>query len=323
MELHEKMSIEVALATYNGSFYLGDLLTSLIKQTKFIDRIIVRDDNSSDNTILMLLSYKDKGLPITILPSNNKRLGILANFSLVLQHTSANYVFLCDQDDIWFPEKVEILIKKMTYLEQMYGKDTPLLVFSDMKIVNQELAILSHSGMKYQGFHPDKFNTFKKALLQNIVPGCSMVVNQSLLKLALPIPKEAIMHDWWIVLVASAFGKIVYVNKSLFYYRQHPNNNVGAISWNIASIMSKIANFKVETKLISEGFKEALMQAKKFYDIYSAVLPKRHKSELEELLNIPNKTYFSKYLSSIKLGLRKEGILRTLGFYVSLSSIGE
>lgn len=316
------MRVEVALATYNGFLYLGELLKSLAKQTKFIDRIIVRDDNSSDNTMQILLSYKNKGLPITILPSNNKQLGILANFSLILKHTSANYVFLCDQDDIWFPEKVEILIKKMTYLEQIYGKNIPLLVFSDMKIVNQELAILSHSGMKYQGFHPDKFNTFKKALLQNIVPGCSMVVNQSLLKLALPIPQEAIMHDWWLVLVASAFGKISYINKPLFYYRQHPNNSIGASVWNIASIISKIANFKVEPKLINDGFKEALMQAEKFYDIYGAILPKRHKSELEELLSIANKTFFNKYLSSIKLGLHKEGILRTLGFYVSLCTRG-
>ena len=312
------MKTEIALATYNGSLYLSELLDSILKQTKLINRIIVRDDCSTDNTVEILLSYQKKGLPIEIISDNKNNMGILENFSIILSNTSADYVFLCDQDDIWLPNKAERMINRISWFEKIYGKHIPFLVFSDMKIVDKNLQIISNSGMKYQGFYPKTFKTFKQSLIQNIVPGCAMIVNQNLLKLALPIPKEAIVHDWWLVLVATAFGKINYIDEPLFCYRQHASNNLGASAWNIFSIGNKLKNFKQEPELIYNGFKKALMQAEVFYERYKSILPKKNRLDLERLLKIKNQKHLQKTIETLKFGANKQGLLRTLAFYFSL-----
>jgi len=71
----------------------------------------------------------------------------------------------------------------------------------------------------------DKFN---RVITQNYVTGCAMLINRSLLKMSLPIPSEAIMHDWWIALIASAYGKTFQIYQPLVKYRQHGTNEVGA-----------------------------------------------------------------------------------------------
>jgi glycosyltransferase involved in cell wall biosynthesis len=226
------MSVLVLLPTFNGALFLREQLNSIFQQEGVSVKIVASDDGSTDGTVAIL-----KEFDIEILPFK-ERLYPSQNVSKLLNR-KAPYVALADQDDVWKKDKLLLSLKKMKEMEEMFGKNTPLLVHTDLEVVDVDLNRIAPSFFKYSRLNP--LPNFKSLLTKNSVTGCTILMNEPLVTLAMPIPSEAIMHDWWIALVASAFGKIGVVDKPLVSYRQHKNNTVGAVSY--YNLIKRIKNF--------------------------------------------------------------------------------
>jgi glycosyltransferase involved in cell wall biosynthesis len=221
-------SIEVALTTYNSETFLPALLDSLFSQTRQDFTLLVSDDASTDGTVAILEAYS-KRYPgrIRQLAPNPSRLGVIANFDRVLEHSGADYTFLCDHDDVWLAHKIERSMEAMHALEAANAPGTPLLVHTDLAVTGPDLEILSDSFFDYAGVDPAKSSPVKM-LLSNVATGCTTVINRALRLKARPIPGQATMHDHWLALVAVTTGATAYVDGPTILYRQHGGNVIGA-----------------------------------------------------------------------------------------------
>jgi glycosyltransferase involved in cell wall biosynthesis len=232
--------ILVLLPVYNGAAFLQAQLDSILAQTYEPVHIICRDDGSKDAS-LEILSRAQQEAPerISIVKDTFGNLGASKSFALLLQHalnvpTSAAgsespqtpYVALCDQDDIWHPDKLSVCAAELALLEAAHpGK--PALVHSDLQVVAEDGSTIAPSMARYQGLRTQD-QAFNAQLLSNTLTGCTSLFNRQLIEKSLPIPAGAIMHDWWLSLVASAFGVRTYIDKPLIDYRQHASNAIGA-----------------------------------------------------------------------------------------------
>ncbi len=308
------MTISVLLSTYNGGNYLKEQLDSLFSQTNCDLKIIARDDGSSDNTVELLQSYS-----IEIMPSC-ENVGVKENFSLLLEyglkHTDSEYFMFCDQDDVWENDKVEKTYKRILELEDK-STDTPLLVHTDLKIVDERLNTISPSFFHHEFIMP-RYNSLNRLLMQNTITGCTVMINRKLAKLCLPIPDGAIMHDWWIGLVASKFGKIDYIDESLIQYRQHEKNSIGAKGFSYISILMKFYKLFYKNELYLKDMLANLLQAKAFLDMYGKTLDEEAIKMLEEFTVLESKSFLEKRKILLKYKLLKQSFIRNIGLLAKI-----
>lgn len=220
--------IEILLATYNGRRFLRDQVDSLLGQDYQDLNILARDDASTDGTAELLREYAERfPKKFTVIPGNAENRGILNNFLSLMRGSTADYVCFADQDDVWLPRKVSKSKEVMDQLESQYGAGTPLLVFSDLRIVDENLRTLFPSFWTRMGIDPERIHHINKLLGRGVVTGCTMMINRPLLELGFRAPKEASLHDRWIALLASTMGKAGIVTQQTVLYRQHGANAVG------------------------------------------------------------------------------------------------
>ena len=221
----------VLLASFNGSAYLPALLDSLRSQTDPDFTVLMQDDGSSDGTERLLGEVSAEDSRFTFGNEQGKHLGAAGNFLSLIRQTDADCCLLCDQDDIWEPEKVSVLKQSLLDLEKQYGSDTPLLVHSDCALMGRNGERIADSFFHHQGWDPAAVG-LPRLLVQNNVTGCTLIMNKALRNLisAHPPARDLFMHDWFIALTAASFGRISFVSRSLTRYRQHEGNVVGASS---------------------------------------------------------------------------------------------
>jgi glycosyltransferase involved in cell wall biosynthesis len=219
------MSIDIALPTYNCAAWLDALFESIVGQDFADWRIIARDDASKDNTAGVLIEWQRRlGKRLVILADSGKsNLGPVGNYDAVLSQTTAPWVMLADPDDIWLPDKVQSTVRAMHAAEQA-APETPIVVCSDATVVDDDLKIIAPSYWRWSRHNPDVFDVFHRLIVECPVLSSTMMVNRSLLDLALPMT-GASCQDWWLALVAGAFGRIVRLPQSTILYRRHPAND--------------------------------------------------------------------------------------------------
>jgi len=219
--------IDIVMATYNPKErHIKELLTSIIEQTYFhkVSRIIISDDGSEPGIIEYIKELVNTHDNIEFHSNLSGFNGPKNNFQNAIQLSSARYLMFCDQDDIWLEHKIEVLYNSIETFSE--NNTIPVLITSDAYVVDDELNIISNSFFEYRRFNENSF-TLPSLLTQNTSPGCTMMVNRTLCDLAIPMPKEALMHDWWFLLVALRFGKIKFIKEKTILYRQHDNNCIG------------------------------------------------------------------------------------------------
>lgn len=222
--------VEILLATFNGAQYLSPQLDSILSQDTDSWHLTASDDGSDDRTVEILdlyaQTYPEK---ITRVVSGKQFHNARDHFFWLMEQCDADYIQFCDQDDIWHPDKLRLLQEAMEEAEAAYGAATPLLVFSDQAVVNNDLKLIASSLMTLQQQNPRALD-YRNLLYQNVVSGCTMAINRPLAKLAACCTdtQQVIMHDWWLALTAARFGKMVYVDRTTIDYRQHGDNSVGA-----------------------------------------------------------------------------------------------
>lgn len=208
--------ILVLLSSWNGQQFILEQLSSIISQD--IDaklHILIRDDGSTDETVQIIRSLNNPCIELIV----GENIGAKASFfSLIAEarNRDADFVALADQDDVWKTEKLKVAIEKLQL------QNGPALYCSAMNLVDADLNPL--------GLY--RFNDelgFEGSFFSNGATGCSCVFNRDLLVLLekMPAADEVLMHDWWLYLIASAFGKVVYDRSSHILYRQHVSNQVG------------------------------------------------------------------------------------------------
>lgn len=235
-ETEAQRRVAIILPTYNGARYLPEQLDSLLAQSHRDFVIVTRDDGSTDTSREVLARYAEEHPGFFhIVDSGGVNVGACAGFSLLLQYVLDNrvalsltdpYIMCCDQDDIWHPHKIAMSVQRMRILESQ-SPGLPLLVHSDLRVVDEDRRQVASSFVAYQGLNPFR-NSFTRLLVSNVVTGCTAMFNEELARLATPVPRDAIMHDWWLALVASAFGRLSFIEKALVDYRQHGSNTLGA-----------------------------------------------------------------------------------------------
>lgn len=279
--------IAVLLSTYNGERFLAEQLESLLWQSCNNLVVAIRDDGSSDGTVKIIQSYLSR-FPDSFHFTNDGHghLGAGKSFAFLMQYVLEHkrelgldkaYMMFCDQDDIWARDKVERQMQRMVAVERD-GDAMPVLVHSDLKVVSESGNPVADSFMEYQGLAPER-NAFGQLLFCNLVTGCTALINESLAVRALPIPSRAVMHDWWLALLAAAFGKLAFIDAPLVEYRQHAANTLGAVEKPAYKTFGELAH-KIRRTEPDPSLYQAALQAEAFLERFGGRLSRRQKIRL-------------------------------------------
>jgi len=243
-----KHSVDILLPTYNGSLYLRELLNSLKNQTYIDFRILWLDDGSEDDSSQIIGHYL-KSLHIERVEKSTNQKGALSSFETLLEHATNDYIMFCDQDDIWDPLKIEIMLFRMNLLEKS-NPNCPISIFCDLKIIDENSKIIKPSLSKIHRVNHLLLQDSYYISFLNPSPGCALMINREMKEAALPFGSNTVMHDWWILIIASLIGKIDYIQTPLVFYRVHNNNTIGINDENPAPILFSLLSFLNYKKFI-------------------------------------------------------------------------
>lgn len=262
----------VLMSTYNGGAYLREQIESVLAQDYPNLQVLVRDDGSCDHTPALLATFAANPQVRVIF---GKNLGIVGSFFQLLRHVDPDTEFIafCDQDDVWLPGKVSRAVSR---LQQEVPSDTPGLYCSAYTVVDRDLRVLGHSPRVVRP------PTFANALVQNIAPGCSMVLNRAAWRLLTKHPPGPAVpvHDWWAYLVVSAFGRVVYDSESYLLYRQHAGNTIGEATGFYRKWRRRLHRFLTQSdRRVITG------QAREFQRLYGHLLDPAQAAMLNEFLH--------------------------------------
>ena len=226
------MKISVALAAYKGEEYISEQLDSILGQLGENDEIIVSDDYPQGETRRIVLDYVNRDSRVRFIEGTGK--GVVANFENALNACSGDVIFLCDQDDVWHEDKVNLVVEKISS-----GAD---LVLHDATVTDGKLNVTAPS---FFAIH--KTNTdYKSNLIRNTFVGCCMAFTRQVMLDTLPFPEDLPMHDWWIALAAIKKGyNVALLEMPLIKWRRHGGTVTGCktgflqkISWRAKMIQS-------------------------------------------------------------------------------------
>ena len=315
--------VAIVLCTFNGSKYIEALMDSIIVQTYENWELWISDDGYKDNTISVVRQYAEfYPEKIHILPEHAP-LGACTNFLKTLtgaQLNEAEYYMFADQDDVWFPDKIEKLVAAMRMEEQSERKETPLLIHSDCRVTDQNLQTIASSFTEYMGYN-QSMKSLPHLLVQNNVVGASVLFNRALRNRIHSVPQSAVMHDHWIALVAAAFGRIGYLPEATYDYRQHAENVIGARkggAWrelkNKLNSLHKSGDNPTGSSGGKGGGYDALFrQCEEFLRLYGNDMSAGDKRTVEQFLLIPESCRLRKMGIVLKNGFVYDKIYRTLG----------
>ena len=205
--------ISVVLAAYKGEKYICAQIGSILGQLGENDELIVSDDFPKGKTKDAVFERFGDDSRIVYLEGPSK--GVIENFEFAISRARGEYIFLCDQDDVWLDGKVQTVVKKL--------KNGADLVLHNALIVDGKLHKTGETAFE--------INRTKKGFIRNIIKnsyqGCCMAFRSELKKYILPFPKKIPMHDQWIGLIAEKHGNVVFIDEPLILYRRHGGNVTG------------------------------------------------------------------------------------------------
>lgn len=311
-------TVEVLLATYNGERFLREQIDSILSQDYENLQVSARDDGSSDGTTTILNEYA-KRFPdrFQIVQSGLPTGSAKENFLQLMKTSTANYICFSDQDDVWLPNKVSRTMHAMIALEARRGSDIPLLVFTDLRVVDNKLKTLHGSFWKQAGIKPSSISSLAAILGHNVVTGCTTLINRRLLDMALCMPPEASMHDAWIALLTSAFGAAEIVWEKTVLYRQHDQNVVG-IDAQSKSPRELVERFLQRNPRVLQWQRNESM-AKALLRIYGEKLSPENRRTLEAYLRCgESENRIARVATMIRYRFFRPGFLRNATTFIDL-----
>ena len=302
-------SIDILLGTFNGARHLRAQFDSLLGQEGVAFRVLVRDDGSGDETRAIVDEYRRAHPDLVTCLEGAGTLGLIGNFERLLAATQAPYAALSDQDDVWAPGKLSVLLSAMRDLEARYGPDAPLLVHCDLSVVDEALRELHPSFWRFSGFDPRRA-TLARLLVKNTVTGCASLANAALVKLALPVPRAALLHDYWLALVACAAGHIGTIAQPLVAYRQHQRNAIGARPYGLRSAAARLAS-----GLETWDMRARRRQAAALLERCQSVMAADTRALLEDFIGLPGRSWLDRRRILLRRGILMPGVMRNLALF--------
>jgi len=312
------LKIAIIMATHNGECFIRQQIESIVNQDYEDWFLYFSDDASQDSTLDILQSFCDKYPQKMKIINYTLQFGNARdNFFYLIEHINADLYFFSDQDDFWMPNKISFFLNSYNKLSTLEQRN-PILMYSDLFVVDSNMRTLSNSFFRYQRLNPNK-NKVGNLLVQNCIVGCSMVINKELKKLFSVkcidnIDREKIiMHDWYFALIAAEFGIIKFINKPLVKYRQHQKNILGAKNVRSNSyIKYKLLNINS----IAEDIEKTKWQADVFRKNYFGLLSKKTNKMIINFIDIHKYNFLSKILFLLRYNMLKHGITRIIGQFL-------
>lgn len=297
------MKVNILMSTYNGQQFLAEQIRSIQDQSYTDWTLFIRDDGSSDNTKEILKDFEHQDSRIHLIDNDKSdNLGVIKSFHKLVNHDRADYYFFSDQDDVWLPNKLELSLKEA----QNYLADLPLMVYMDLKVVNQDLEIMTESMVKSQSHHAN--TELVQELTENTVTGGVAMINHALAEMWQETD-DILMHDWYLALLASAFGNLVFIDQPGELYRQHSDNVLGArtLSKRFKKWIRPHILFAVYWDLIKNSQKQAS-------HLLQMPLSQSNRELIEAFVTIMDKPMLERFRILRKYGLRKNKAFHTLVF---------
>lgn len=297
------MKVNILMSTYNGQQFLAEQIRSIQEQSYTDWTLFIRDDGSSDNTKEILKDFEHQDSRIHLIDSDKSdNLGVIKSFHKLVNHDRADYYFFSDQDDVWLPNKLELSLKEA----QNYLADFPLMVYMDLKVVNQDLEIMTESMVKSQSHHAN--TELVQELTENTVTGGVAMINHALAEMWQETD-DILMHDWYLALLASAFGNLVFIDQPGELYRQHSDNVLGArtLSKRFKKWIRPHILFAVYWDLIKNSQKQSR-------HLLQMPLSQSNRELIEAFVTIMDKPMLERFRILRKYGLKKNKAFHTLVF---------
>ena len=312
--MNQSLYIEILLATYNGEKYLADQIDSILNQSNTNWRILIHDDGSTDATIEIINSYLTL-YPNKIIYINDgvRTGGAKNNFAHLMNLSTAPYIMLCDQDDVWLESKIQNSYDSMMSLQKKFSDDIPLLVFSDVKIATEDMIVVEESFCKSAGLESGNFSFFNRLIIQNIGQGSTFLFNKALCDAVKNSwgSSAILMHDWWLMLFVSAFGAFSVVTEPTMLYRQHSNSLIGSGRYNFFCGVKK---FILNYNEIKKEILQTQLQAYAFYKQNFSQLNQKKISFLMGYAGLRNRNFIERKLFALRNGLWRTPISRGIAF---------
>lgn len=212
--MRSDIRVSVAMTTYNGERFVKEQIQSILACLQKDDELIVSDDGSTDQTLLIVKELAASDERIQLIEGPKK--GVVKNFENALLHCKGEYIFLSDQDDVWHTDKVAVVLPQL---------NDYMLVCHNANIYDDQADKIVGDVQSKIGTHATVF----KNIVKNSFIGCCMAFRRELLQYALPFPDQELihMHDWWLGSVALKKGKVYFEKNCLIDYRIHGGNAVG------------------------------------------------------------------------------------------------
>lgn len=301
----------IIMATYNGEQYLAPQIESILENTYQNFQLHIYDDGSTDGTFSIAKEYAAKYPEKIHATQNKKNKGVIRNFLEATTALEADYYMYCDQDDIWLPEKIQ---KTLDFMEIQESDTSPLhpapvVVFADARVVDASLAETAPSFQRQSGYHTHALD-LPHLLMENKLIGCTMMFNRALRDklVQTAFPPTIRMHDWWIALIGTTFGRVAYLDTPLLLYRQHEKNVIGGSSKG-SYFKDRIRHLKRNREVLYA----TMAQGEAFLSVYKQELTPEQKKILRHFAELPKKNWFTRRFSILRYGFLKSGIVRNIG----------
>lgn len=290
--------VDILMASYNGEKYIAEQIESILSQSYKNWKLIITDDCSNDNTFKIAKEYAEKYPDKIKVFQNAENSGNAGNnFFNMIKKSNADVIMTCDQDDIWLDDKIEITVRAFENVSE------PMLVHTDLKIVDENGNVLKESMINAQHILPLR-NKPNQLIVQNTVTGCVMALNKALADI-IKVPQGQPVHDWYIAVIASLFGKIKYINKATILYRQHSDNYCGSVDMeSMEYLTDRFKDSKKGKYMLRLGYNMA-GEILRLYNIDNKML--KAYSEMDSYSKLKRLYIVSKYK------IWKSGIIRKLG----------
>ncbi len=311
-----RQRVNILMATFNGARNLGQQIESIQMQSHHEWELFVSDDGSSDATPHIVSEYSKADPRIHLLPAPAVGGSAQANFLSGLTSTPSGPLMLCDQDDFWFVDKVRLSVDALRGWEAAPDKPrVPRLIHTDARVVDDELVTVHPSQKRFSG-NLDQKPSLGHSLVENSVTGNTTLLSEELVELLRMTPPRTpmIMHDWWIYILAAAFGEVIYLDTVTLAYRQHAVNTVGARRKLQVPTIARMREAKSRTAA-------TVAQARSFLSVYGSILPPDAKNSVSTYAALTSVPRRSRITSLRRSGLTKIRPTARLAHYASVLTL--
>lgn len=248
-----------------------------------------------------------------ILPdSGRSNLGVAGNFTRLLKASTAEYVMFANPDDVWYADKIQRTLRKLQELENNSLPGLPCVVHTNMKVVDSELKLIANSMWAFQGIVPRRSTTFASTCIENTMNACTIMMNRTLVNLVDSIPDASHNEDWWVCMVAKAFGQVAWLDEPTMFWRRHGSNDSQASSLRNAIQLFAVSPANGRAR-IHHIIQANMPRVQAFLERYGPCLSERHRSVCEAFLDLLQMGPVSRRFAILKYRFFFGSIARTLG----------